>query len=104
MSEKTIPISPQAYDRLIGLAKKQGLSPDEYAIQIVEEKLRSEDKFYDGRKFGIPEDSFILFALPKHEWNKLKEWFEKEERVNITIGSNGEVWLLNEDRRYKKTA
>lgn len=53
------------------------------------------------RKFGMPDDCFILFALPKREWSKLDEWVKKKEQVTVIIGSDGEVALLNETKLGK---
>jgi len=41
MSGKKIPVSPEVYANLSERAKELGLTPDEYATQLVMEKTRS---------------------------------------------------------------
>lgn len=68
----------------------------------------AKDKFYNGRKFCIPKNCFILFALPRHEWEKLNKWMDVGQQPQIALASNGEVFLLNEAKlatwHKKKTA
>jgi hypothetical protein len=59
-------------------------------------KRRGKDKFVNKRHFSIPKSSFILFALPSHEWDKLVEWKKKGQPIEISPAPNGEVFLLNE--------
>jgi hypothetical protein len=58
-------------------------------------KRQGKDKFVKKRHFTIPKSSFILFALPKHEWEKLSEWNRKKQPIEIAPAPGGEVFLLN---------
>jgi len=60
-------------------------------------RLPKEEVFFPKRTFGIPRDSFVLFALPRHEWRKLSDWLQEKKRVKIWVGSSSEVILVNQD-------
>jgi hypothetical protein len=49
----------------------------------------------------MPESTFVLFALPSHEWKKLEGWVSKRDQITIAPSSNGEVFLLNDTRLAK---
>lgn len=64
-------------------------------------------RFFNGRKFSIPKSCFILFALPRHEWQKLEQWIDRKQVPNILIAANGEVFLMNDavlQKRVKRKA
>ncbi|MEM1590135.1 MAG: hypothetical protein QW175_06945 [Candidatus Bathyarchaeia archaeon] len=65
--------------------------------------MAKKDAFCKGRKFAIPKSCFILFALPKHEHEKLKRWIDMGQQPKIAIASEGEVFLINMEklRRYE---
>jgi hypothetical protein len=67
-------------------------------------KRQGKDKFVKKRHFTIPKSSFILFALPKHEWEKLAEWNRKKQPIEIAPAPDGEVFLLNNTLLAKATA
>jgi len=66
-----------------------------------EETTSKQPFFKHGRHFHIPKSCFVLFALPKHEWKKLDEWFKRGHHVETSLGSDGEVLLLNETKLEK---
>lgn len=65
--------------------------------------IKRKDTFYNGRKFCIPKSCFILFALPTHEWKKLDDWVRNGQRPQIALASNGEVFLINDQKLAKYT-
>lgn len=49
---------------------------------LIEEELKKRTRryrFFNGRQFSIPRNCFILFALPRHEYQKLEKWVEKKQ-------------------------
>ena len=72
-------------------------------VYIVPDKIKPLELVPSFKHF-IPEDSFILFALPHHECRKLKEWVENNEHVSVVPGASPralEVYLLNETKLSK---
>lgn len=67
-------------------------------------KRQGKDKFVKKRHFSIPKSSFILFALPKHEWERLSEWIKKGQPIEIAPAPDGEVFLLNNTELAKAAA
>lgn len=100
MNEVTIEV-PQELDKLLedhckfyGKSKVQAVS--EAVAQKFGHRMPKKERFFNGRKFAWPRSHFILFALPIHEWQKLGEWLQKNQKIEITIGNHGEVILINE--------
>lgn len=62
---------------------------------------KAKHPFVEHRHFSIPRSVFILFALPPGEWDKLKEWRDKDEQVYAStsgLRAGGEVILMNQTR------
>lgn len=60
-------------------------------------------KLGDEEKLCIPEDSRIMFSLAEPKWNRLREWLDKNDHIEIATGKNSDqpVWLLNTTRIEK---
>jgi hypothetical protein len=65
-------------------------------------RIPKEERFVSKRHFSIPRSTFVLFALPSHEWEKLEGWVSNEDKITIAPSSNGEVFLLNETKLHKR--
>ncbi len=59
------------------------------------------EPFVKGRKFFIPKDDVIIFALPTDQHWKLEDWQAKDDEIHIHTGPHGEVWLTNATRLEK---
>ena len=94
---KQIPITQEVYEQLNDAATKQKITPGKLANQLLESEInRKFNKFFNGRKWAIPKTVFIVTALPREEWNKLRKWLDKGDRVSVNTMSKGEVFILNE--------
>lgn len=63
-----------------------------------------EERFFtgkSGRKWAIPKNTFIVFALPQEEWRKLREWRDKDNLVSVVTMSHGEILILNHTKLDK---
>jgi hypothetical protein len=109
-ASKQIPINMEVYEQLERLAKKHGSSVDDYVNRLLEGEIikGSESVFFNvgpsGRKWHIPRSTFILFALPMEEWQKLKKWRADNDSYFVDTLSNGEVIILNETKMDKRRA
>jgi hypothetical protein len=106
-ASKQIPISMEVYEQLERSAKKHGAGVDDYANRLLKGEIikGSESVFFDvgpsGRKWKIPKSVFILFALPREEWRKLKNWRVDNDSYCVDVLSDGEVIILNETKMAK---
>jgi len=100
-----IKISKELSEILQKICGVEGKSEEETAAKALDRcfggRLPKKERFYNGRHFAMPRSCFILFALPIHEWQKLREWIDQKQRPDIIIGSNGEVVLINETKLAK---
>lgn len=102
MTEKVIPITQEVYEQLNDVATKRNITPSKLANQLLESEInRKFNKFFDGRKWAIPKTVFIVTALPREGWNKLRKWLDKGDRVSVNTMSKGEILILNETRLDK---
>jgi len=104
----TIKISKELSEILHEICGLEGESEEETAAKALDRcfggRLPKKERFYNGRHFAMPRSCFILFALPKHEWQKLREWIDQKQGPDVIIGSNGEVVLINETKLAKYTS
>lgn len=67
--------------------------------------LPKEERFFTGkggRKWAIPKNTFIVFALPHEEWRKLREWRRKNsDHLSFNTMSDNEVLIINETKLDK---
>lgn len=99
MSEKQVPISIELYEKLSDVAAKRNVTPSQLANKLLEEEMnRKYYKFFNGRKWTIPRSTFIVFALPHEEWQKLKEWKNKGHHITVDCMRDNEVLILNQTK------
>lgn len=101
-----IEIEGELKDIVENLCKITGESPKEVistAISVyLGGRVPKKQRFFNGRHFSLPRAYFVLFALPRHEWEKLAEWVRRKDAVEIDVGSNGEIFLLNTTKMQKR--
>lgn len=99
---KQIQIKQEVYQQLNDAATKRNVTPNKLANQLLESEVnRKFNKYFDGRKWFIPKNTFIVSALPKEQWSKLREWRDKDDRVTIDTMKDGEILILNQTRLDK---
>ena len=104
MSEKVIPITQEVYEQLNDVATKRNITPSKLANQLLESEInRKFNKFFNGRKWAIPKNTFIVSALPKEQWSKLRKWRDKDDLVTIDTMKDGEILILNQTRLDKRS-
>lgn len=67
-------------------------------MESVIQQTEKEPVFSPKRKWYIPRSVFVLTALPKEEWKKLKAWKDKGDSVTIECWQDSEVCILNWDK------
>jgi len=72
--------------------------------EVIEEAIRrvygapKKWLFFDGRKFAIPEECFVIFALPTHQHKKFVDWLDAGDEVKTLPLPGNEIILLNETK------
>lgn len=70
--------------------------------------IPKEERFFTGkggRKWAIPKNTFIVFALPQEEWRKLRKWRRKNgDHLFFDTMSDNEVLIVNETKLEKRRA
>jgi hypothetical protein len=87
----------------------RGTAPEELAVQILDQhygkELPKKERFLEGKRhFSIPKSSFILFAIPRHEWQMLRKWQDHKDEVIIAPAGDSEVFLLNKQQLARHEA
>ena len=102
---KTIPIGEDVYKLLEEVATKRKTTPNELANQLLDKEInRKFYKFFNGTKWYIPKNTFIVSALPHEQWSKLRKWLDKGDFVSINTMSGSEVLFLNDTKLDKHRA
>lgn len=61
----------------------------------------NKEKFYDGRKFGIPLDTFVEVELSEKDAIKIREWINANDSVAVVPrGFSNVIILLNNTKLH----
>jgi len=107
MAEYVVRLPKNLDEQMQSYCKLLGLKPEELITHAVGRfygwpPLKKETFFgRRGRKFFIPRNCFIIFALPQEEHRKLANWLRKGDKINIGTAPNNEVIIMNETKLRK---
>lgn len=106
-SKLSIVLSKKVLEALKQLCLIYGKTLEEFVAEVLDRSLGKrrtvKERFFNGRHFALPQNMFILTALPEHEWEKLRMWQDASDKLTTLTGRNGEVWILNDTRRSRRT-